>query len=359
MSPLRIDLGYRFNEHSQHFYSLLFDSDTPFRAFGLNWNFDFDHFLEYRPHLSTPLYYRNTTGLSVQLPFKRTVFITGFSQSFFVNEENCGSQWQEYGEFQEFYMSSRPYITWVLPTGLTYYDLGEVLYIPSFSATFNYGLSEWPLAANRIGPFLDFSHSLLFGRIDWIGNLKRGFSFYIGNFYNYNFYNERIGGQPWSSSINITCIGHIILNDRINFSGRLMYRHWFLDGYHASAGDVIRGIPNNDINADYMLSLNLDLNFLVLKLRTSELFPNTRFMRIFDADIHVVPILDIAFYNDPITQNPFGLENMLIGSGFELIVFSSRWRSLYLRGSAALGVNLGNFGAGVSREIYIGMEFHY
>ena len=359
MNPLRIDLGYRYNEHQQHFYSLLFDSDTPFRAFGLNWNFDFDHFLEYRPHFESPLYYRNTTGLSVQLPFKRTLFIAGFSQSLYINEENWGHFWEEYGQFQELYMSSRPYFVWIIPTGIKYYDLGEVHYIPSFSATFNYGLPQWPLADYRIGPELNFSHSLSFGRIDWIGNFKRGASFGLSNSIGYNFYQNRIDGQPWSSNINFTGTGFFILNDYTNFSGRLMYRHWFFDAHHGDGGDVIRGIPNHGINTDYMLSLNLDLNFFVLKVRSSELFPNSKFMSIFDADIHLVPILDIAFYNDPITHKPFGLENMLIGSGFELIVYSSRWRSLYLRGSAAAGIQTGNFGAGLSREIYIGMEFHY
>jgi phosphoglycerol transferase MdoB-like AlkP superfamily enzyme len=138
-----------------------------------------------------------------------------------------------------------------------------------------------------------------------------------------------------------------------------MYRHWFFDNYYNNAADAIRGIPDNDINADYMLSLNLDLNFLVFKLRTSELFPNSRFMRLFDADIHVVPILDLGIFNDPVTQSSFSVENLLIGTGFELIVFSARWRSLYFRGSAAIGMQPGNPNAGISREIYIGADFHY
>jgi hypothetical protein len=134
MSPFRIDLGYHYNEHSQHFFSLLFDFDIPFIAFGKYWIFDFDHFFEYKPHFSSPLFYMNTTGLSVQLP------------------------------------------------------LAELTYIPGFSVTFNNGLPEWPHSTDSIGHFLSFSHSLSFDRINWIDNFRRGSHISIGNSFGYNFF---------------------------------------------------------------------------------------------------------------------------------------------------------------------------
>jgi len=218
MSPLRIDIGYQIDEDGQTSFSLMLDSDIPFRAFGLNWNLDFDHDLEYRPHLDEPWYYKNTTGISVELPFRRTTFTVGFAESFIVYEENPRRYRDEHGRLQEgIYMSSRPYISWKIPTGLHYYDLGEITYTPQLSATFNHEFSQWPLADFRKGPFINFSHSFDFGRIDWIGNFRRGVSASIENSFSYNFYYLRDDLQPWGGSFTVSGIGYTILNDFAGF----------------------------------------------------------------------------------------------------------------------------------------------
>jgi hypothetical protein len=75
-------------------------------------------------------------------------------------------------------------------------------------------------------------------------------------------------------------------------------------------------------------------------------------------DFHVSPFLDLASYSNPVTQEPFGLGNMLLGSGLEIIIYPQRWRSLFLRISAGLGVQTAHL-SNISYEIYIGTVLHY
>jgi hypothetical protein len=359
MSPLRLDLGYSYDEELNHFFNLMLDTDIPFKLFDLYWNINFDHDFSYRPNMDAPFYYKNTTGISVEIPFKRTTFTTGFDESFILNQENARRYRDEYGRFQKgLYMSSNPYISWKIPTGFYYYHLGEITYTPRLSATINHELPKWPLADFRKGPFLNFSHNLSFGRIDWIDNFLKGISAGINNSYSYDFYKLRNNVNPWGINFNFTGTGHKIIREYASFSTRLMYRHWLFDDYTDSGGDVIRGIIDNDILTNYMFSLNLDLAIKVLRFLPS-VWLNKEKMRFFNFDLHVAPFIDLALFNNPITLEPLSFDNMLLGAGLELIVFPLSFRSLFLRASLGLGVETAHLGRGFSREIYIGTELHY
>jgi hypothetical protein len=359
MNPLRLDLGYSYDEEQNHSFNLMLDTDTPFKLFDLYWNIDFDHDFSYRPNMDEPYYYKNTTGLSVEVPFKRTTFTFGFDESFILNQENARRYREQYGRFQEgLYMSSKPYVAWKIPTGFHYYHLGEVTYTPQISATFNHEFTAWPLADFRKGPFLNFSHNLSFGRVDWVDNFLKGVSASISNSFSYDFYKSRNDIEPWGASLNIKGAGHKIVGERFNFSTRLMYRHWFYDDYTDSGGDAIRGIKDNDIVADYMFSVNLDFTFKLLRFLPSVWFKNNKW-RVINFDLHVTPFVDLGLFNNPITQEPFGFDNLLVGGGLEVIVYPLSWRSLFLRASAGLGIKTANLRAGFSRELYIGTELHY
>jgi hypothetical protein len=359
MSPLRLDIGYSYDEEGRNFFNLMLDTDTPFRLFDLDWNFNFDHDLSYRPNVEEPYYYKNTTGLSVEIPVKRTTFIVGFSESLVLNQEIAKRYWTHYGRFQKgIYLTSSPYLAWRIPTGFQYYHLGELTYSASLSASINHELPQWPLFSFLKGPFLFFSHGLGIGRVDWVDNFRKGVSAGIGNAYSYNFYNLRNDVNPWGIGFSASAAGYKIIGERVSFSTRLIYRHWLFSDYTDSGGDVIRGILDNDITANYMFSFNLDLPIKVLRFLPSVWFKKNR-MRIFNFDLHVAPFLDMALYNNPITKEPFGFDNILLGTGLELIVFPQSFRSLFLRASAGLGVETARLTNGFSREIYIGTELHY
>ena len=370
MSPLRVDVGYQYDQEGKHYISSMIDSDIPFKLFGLNWNFDFDHFYTYRPNFDEPHYYRNNTGLSVELPIKNTILSVGVTESFFNNQENPLRYRKELDEFGNeygrihhgLYMSTNPYISWKIPTGLFYSDLGEVNYTPSLSAAFVHEFEEWPLPDFRKGPFITFSHNFSFGRINWIGNFQSGATARLGNSFSYNFYKLRHDEQPWGTNISVRAIGHKKIIDFMGISARIMYRHYFYDDYNDEAGDALRGILDNKVKANAMLSFNFDLPIRVFKFRPSGWSKNNKVLRIFDFDFHAAPIIDFALYeynnpDDIKNQKVFGLENLLLTAGMEIIIFPERWRSLFLR--ISYGRNFSPGKKSNTDEIFIGTEFHY
>jgi hypothetical protein len=378
MYPLRIDLGYKYDEKSKNSVVFEIDSDTPFTALGYNWNLDFDHLFSYRPDVEESLYYKNVTGLSMEFPFKTTTFTFGFEESLTLNEENDDKYKAQYGDFQKGpYMASKLYTQWEIPTGFDVADYGELTYTPEISATFNYGFPKYPLDEFRLGPFLKFNHSLGFNRINWIGNYRRGFDVSTENTYNYNFHKIEKNEKNFDIDYSISGTGHFIIADNLGISGRLQFHHWFYHDpdYYDKAGDALRGILDKSVHADYMLSLNLDFPIRVFRFLPSQWFGTSK-LRLFDFDLHFSPVIDLALYHDPDSETTFSPKNMLASGGVELIVFPAFMRSLYIRASIAWNfvksVNspggsylpsglpvIPKLPGGDNREIFIGIGHHY
>jgi len=358
MSPLRIDLGYRYDEEKRNYFLFMLDSNIPFRLFDLNWNFKFVNYFNYRPNMEEPLYYKNITGLSVELPFRTTTITAGFDESVYINEENSDSDRILYGDIQEgFFLSSNPYVSWKIPTNVQIGNWGELIYTPKISAVINHEFSQWPLIETRKGPFLTFDHSLGFERIDWIGNFLRGFNVEVYNSIQYDFYKLRRDTQPLSGEIKLSGIGHFIINDFFGVSSRLMYRQWLsYDNGYEKAGDVMRGILDKDIRADYMFSLNLDLPIRVLRFKPSQWFNNQK-LRVFNFDLHFVPIIDAALFHNPAGEKAANFDNVLVTGGFEVIIFPDFFRSLFLRISAAF--EMSKLSKRNDVELFIGTDLHY
>ncbi|MCL2442167.1 MAG: hypothetical protein FWD13_01725 [Treponema sp.] len=355
MNPLKLDIGYSRDIEGRNFFSFLLDSDIPFRLFGFNWNFNFDHDIIYRQDMELTWYYKNITGLSVDIPIGITTPKLGFNVLFILNEENDDSEKSLYGIFQEgLYISSRPYITWKIPIVFLPDNYGEVIYTPGITAIFNHEISPWPLSDNKKGPYLDFNHSLEFGRIDWIGNFQKGFSANLSNSFNYDFFKSDENLHQLKGDLKLSFIYHHLINDFLGFSARFMYFHHF-NSINDNAGNVLRGIINKDIKAVYMFSLNIDLPIKVLMVRPSKWLNSG--IRVFDFDIHLNPIIDIAIYKNPEISAIFTKDNLLLCGGLELIIFPDFFRSLFLRISAAW--NFSDISNRIPMELFIGTELHY
>jgi hypothetical protein len=359
MNPLRIDLGYNFNEDKQH--SLLFGVffNTPFKALGYYWNFTFDNTVQYR--VDAPVYYQNTTGLSMELPFHSTIITFGFDERIFMNEENSDRAKEDgYGPYQDgLYMSSKPYISWKIPIGLTVSGFGELIYTPVISSTFNHEFPQWPLDDFRKGPFLNFSHSLGFEKIDWHANYREGLSVFMGNSYQYDFHQ-----MFYSVSLDITGVSHHIVRDFFAVSSRLMYKYWHSsdeswEGEYVSY--YLRGIADKSITAYQMFSLNMDFPFRLFVFTPSQWF-NNRKLSFFDFEMHASPVIDLAVYyqrsfdNDKLLYYP---GEIAATGGIELVVFPAFMRNLYVR--LGFAINLKKFITerplrlpnGDDREIYL------
>jgi len=370
MSPLRIDLGYQRDMDGRNSFELLIDSNIPFTMLGRRWNFKVENILQYRPEAAETFFFQNITGLSVELPFRRTTFTVGFEESFILNQENprrhrltdeYGQEMQPWHTFPEnfqrgLYMSSRMFASWRIPTGLTTSRFGELTYTMRPSMTFNHELPDWPLQDFRRGPFANFSHSLGFGRINWHGNYRSGLSVSLSNSFSYDFFRYDRIRDPFNANLSFTATNHLIVSRFFGISTRLQSRQWFFfdgRGYHDNAGDVLRGIADRSMQADYMLSLNMDFPLRVLVFAPSQWLDNRR-LRLFDFEFHLSPVLDLAFFND--------LEmgrDIAAAGGLEFIVFPAFMRALYLRLSVGVNVlealNTRSIPGGENREISFGL----
>lgn len=398
MSPLRIDLGYQYNNqdeskpaYEKHSFNLLIDSDIPFQAFDLQWNLNFDNELAFTQ--DEPLTYKNTTGISLNVPWKTTTFTFGFEHGVILNELNSDESREKYNlDSDSDYMYSKLYTRWTIPTGLTIPALGTLTYTPGLEGLSNYrigGIDEM-----RRGPNLAFIHSLGIGRIDWVKdeNFRKGASFSISNSYTYNFkylYSKKpelnletddpvplneTGStaelEPhrdmgWSGSLSFTASAFLHLSKFFGISGRFRYQQWFFNDAHTTqAGDVLRGVVDRHISADTMFSLNLDFPFRLIRFTPSEWSSK---MKVFDLEMHVSPIVDMALAKDSTNtgaDNKTGHDfQWYLTGGMEVIVFPLSWRSFYLRVSTGFDlrniIEMKELSKWYGDELFIGIGHFY
>jgi hypothetical protein len=328
MSPVRLDLGYELDNDGENTYGFLLDSDIPFRAFGLTWTVNFDNELKYT--VGEPLYYKNVTGLSVYLPWKTTAFTFGFNQYLYVNEENSDEEKTSPGGTAFFediwYMASELYGQWRIPTGLEVLSFGSLDYTPRITETIRYrpggDVGEWR------HPILSLSHSIGFGRVDWLGNYRQGLDVRLSNGNDFDQVN-----QTWNNNFAATAVAHYRFGKLFGVSGRLRFHVW-RDPY-TGAGDMLRGIYNDDLTARKMLSLNLEFPFRLIRFVPSEWFRH-KYWRILDFEQHWSPFIDIALADDPNKVYGedgarFASSDIIATAGLEVITFPLSWRSIYLR----------------------------
>ncbi|AEF82663.1 hypothetical protein [Leadbettera azotonutricia] len=361
MSALRVDFGYERDNDDNNTFSFSIDSDIPFRAGGFDWSINFDHDFSYT--VGEPLYYRNVTGISMELPFKSTTFTFGFNEYIIFNEENSDSVKDRYGITEDYfdgpYASSEVFTSWRIPLGVEVGEWGALTYTPRLAAKISYtkgGVDE----PRR--PTVTFSHSVGFGRVNWIGNYREGLEASISN--SNSFF---IVPNDWSSSLTANTTYYHTFGKLLGISAKLEYRQWFNDVLY-DAGGALRGIINNRIRAENMLSFNIDFPFRLIHFTPSEWYSNRK-LRLIDFDLHFSPFFDMALFKGPYNRfkdipeegSGFNFKDALYTAGVEVIVFPAFMRSLYLR--ASVGYNLKKIiqTGDIPKwdEIFIGMGHHY
>jgi outer membrane protein assembly factor BamA len=364
MSPLRIDLGYKLDNDSRNSFNFMIDSDIPFQAFGLDWNINFDHYFELT--IDEPLYYQNVTGLSVQVPWRNTTFTFGFNHYLTFNEASS----EEPGSYYDPYGSTALSASWGIPLGIEVGDFGQLSYTPWLSGRISYPYGQMNDGRK---PSISWGHSLGFGRVDWIGNQRKGFSASIGN--SFSWYFDRSDDAPLAIGFDVGASFYWPFNSIIGVQSRLKYRQswhwselnevWYMAG---GSGDVLRGVLNNDIQRHYMLSLNIDFPVRVLRFWPSEWFDNDS-LRYFNFEMFVSPFLDMAMAKGSFdgSEITFSFGDMIKTTGIEVIVYPGIMRSLQIRGSIGYDIDkIRNNGLPLKwgffpewNEIYIGVDLYY
>jgi hypothetical protein len=362
MQPLKIDLGYTIDReplNNQAFdrgaFFIEIDSNFPFRAWNLDWNFNFDHYFGYTYKYGFE--YENKTGLSLALPIQATTLTVSAYQGVSINQENADKYKPLYGDryADYWYLSNWLRADWSIPTPLQVDGFSKVLYIPSFQIKQNYR-PFGDIGEERIGPIGTIGQKISFGRVDWVGNFRRGLDVSISNTNDYNFYNA-----SWNRSIQAEFIGHYPLISFAELSGRIQGAYYF-DEPDSNGASPLRGILDSAVSAQYGIYTNFDVPIRVITFVPSEWF-GKRWLRIFDIEQQWTPFIDMAMVKDPVHNLDFSSNDMLITSGVEVVTFPLFIRSFYLR--ISVGFNLKEawriqaLPDGDNREIFIGLGHHY
>ncbi|GHV73356.1 hypothetical protein AGMMS49940_06580 [Spirochaetia bacterium] len=372
MAPLRVSAGFgRISATGEIFVPVDIDADIPFIFLGKYWNFNFDNKFNFPVKSDDPLQYTNVTGLSVELPWKKTTFTVGFDQSLIVNEENSDMEKDETGENffdNKWYMNTVLYAGWNIPLGIEVGNFGELIYNAGLSENFKYRPGG-DIGDYRWGPVTGFSHRIGFGEIDWIGNFRRGLNVSLSNSINYNLWSRDpkgygAGKEHWEISFSPTVTGHFLPLHFLGIYGRLKYTQLFnftttpVKYWGVSAGEYLRGVPDDELRAKQLFSLNLELP-LGLPLFTPSTWFNSRYYKPFNLEFHISPFVDLALMDgtDKSGTENYGFKNLLAAAGVELYIYSLSWRSLYFRFSFGWDLREWSKTGNIPRpEIFLGME---
>jgi hypothetical protein len=291
------------------------------------------------------------------------MFTFGFNEYITFNEGNSDRDKDRYGITEDLfsgaYASSEAYTSWRIPIGLEVGEWGDLTYTPRLAAKISYtkgGVDE-PRKPTGI-----FSHTIGFGRVNWIGNYREGREASLSNSNSI-----LISPYDWFGSLNASAVYYHTFGKLFGISSKLEYQQWFNDIKY-DAGGPLRGIVNNRIRAEYMLSFNIDFPFRLIHFYPSEWYNDRRF-RFIDFDLHFSPFFDMALFKGPYNRfkdvidegSNFNFREALYSAGVEIIVFPAFMRSLYLRASVGYNIKEIIKTGDIPKwdEIFIGIGHHY
>jgi hypothetical protein len=374
MTPLSMDIVYRYHDggdinYSRNNIKMLLGMEIPFEALGFDWTFNTENIFSY--YFGEPFSYGNTSGISVEVPFRNTAFTFGLDQGVYFGDEYDDWRKHIYGvNFEDiWYGASTVYGEWEIPLPVETEFLGRLKYKPALSGSVNYAFRSEDLG-DRGGHFFTASKKLGFDKVDWLGNYRRGADLYIENRNEYSFF-----FGEWSNSVTLNATAHIVLSDFFGISLRGRFTRWlygagFDNSARWKAAAMIRGVDDGAIAAKSMLLFNFDFTFHVFNFMFSEYFNDGR-LRLIDFELQAAPVIDIALVDGrevdskrkivrDITYHP---EDWMVSGGFELFFFPLAFRSIYLCASAVWNLagpfNDGHLPGKDDLELYIGFGHHY
>ncbi|GMO48870.1 MAG: hypothetical protein Ta2G_05270 [Termitinemataceae bacterium] len=372
-SPLRFNFEYSFgdkNEFAKDNFNIVLTTDIPFTALGFNWNFKFDTALQIFGIQDDfeGMSFQNTTGLSVDIPLSVTVFTIGYDQGVNVHPEY--DSWKKYITHTNienlWFLSSTGFLAWRTPLFYQNEKLGKLMYFADVRSGANYSAKDIDLDSYA-GAKVDLSQHIGFNKINWVNNFREGFNINVANANIYNSATNR-----WQFNISENAEAHFLLSTFAGLSLRLHGLQWLNgaetedDIWDRSSSYLLRGIKDDLLSADHIITLNLDISFLVFKFMPSKWF-NSKKAGYFDFDFHLGPLFDLGIASGQRMDKKlkteasisFKPEDWLLSAGFEVIVFPLAFRSMFLRGSIGWNVSKWSKNYFGEYEIDIGLGHFY
>jgi hypothetical protein len=312
MEPLYLNLDYqnKIDGESNLGGEVIFS--LPFSLLSQAWTVSTDQSLVFS-FTGQPVQYGGRTALRLALGGEESPWYAELAQGFYVNEDGSDDE-------DGWYLSSAA----KLGTSLDLIDagaLGPLSWKPTLSTELMYKPGA-EISADRAGPDITLKDELEFGRVDWIGNFRRGVLASLCAEQTYDFYRGH-----WDSGVSGSVEAHqSLFGSRAGVDSRLMF-YWQFTGPKEDVGVRLRGIADNKMDGDACVSVNLDLPVKLFSIRPSVLIEK----KWLDFEAHASLIADAALLR-PSADGAFG---PWLSGGIELFAFSEISRSVYIRAMLA------------------------
>ncbi len=278
------------------------------------------------------------TSMGIDLPFGSFLPTFTVKESYNFDTSDIDKNW----------LTTRLDLAEEFDTGFTLPGFGEFTYTPDIYSQVDYKLNG-DISESKEGLEIGYGQSVSAGRVDWVGNFRKGVSFSASNTNTWN-----LQRAYWDRDLTASLSGYSPLPFRILFwdmavSGRVSALAEF-DNIEDEAASYIRGIRDTKMGTavEYGAFVNTDLT---MRAFTIPKFVEAQGSIYFDAGL--VQERDIAFDPD---------KHVKMGVGIEAIGFPLFARSYFLRGS--LGFDLKEMldegtWRGDNYELFIVLGHHY
>lgn len=365
MEPLNFDLEfYQEDEGTTNVLGLGIDFSIPFALGVLDAQWNNNASIDYTFGDSSPNF-SFSTGLDLAYAFKYVTLKMEAKQSVGIsNDYKEAGDWIYGTEFLKF---STP-VTLLHTTGA----FGNITFTPYTSITYHWDLNgiKHP---DLVGPDIGLGYGFSVGKVNWIGNFRKGFTSSITNSYGYNFHTT-----DWTTGLAFQFEGFYFI-DFIGISTRSkIFTHYDIvkkrNSTTTNVAEWMRGIYNgtsyNSGQANMPTGFVMNLDFPIRVLETDwrgwgkAIFKRDMpsWFGFFDFEMQFVPFIDIALYGaDDYCLVHF--DDGFYSAGLEVILYPNKMRSIQVRASAGL-----DFAARLmdhdwrdkkGLEIEIGIGLHY
>jgi hypothetical protein len=326
MEELAVNLDYEFTEEQENRWGVETDLALPFRLWAHDWTWTFSQSLQVEQN--------NEVEFDLD---------TGFAYEFSWLLDWTLAYEQSYDyvfEGEQFHTSGLRLST-EIDTGLELPEIGMISWTPEAFARVSYQPVR-RFQPEELGPALGVNQRVGSEDVDWVGNFREGAGVSLVNENEY-----RLADGGWKRSIETSVYGYKPLPP-FAVSGRLKGLAE-LDEVDDEAAEPIRGVLNDNMDADYAAYLNSDLTLRVFRIPSF-------------LEGHGSIFYDLALtreYGKPFDSR----EDFKQGVGLEAIGFPLFARSLFIRVSVGIDlgevVRTGSLSDPEHREIFIGLGHHY
>jgi hypothetical protein len=350
MKTLALNLDYLYTEDENHLFSLNGDFSTPFMVWDRDWIMDVDFNIEYEETTGDnyPVYFNLDTALGYYFTLFDEKWRLDINNKYILNDRDSSPDPGEEEIPDDYYIKSGFSVKGPVPTGLSVGRF-NINWTPKLSTYLSY-VPNGSISEDRQGLYGSFSQSLGWGRIDWTGNFRDGYTVSLSNGNDYNFLYNTYYRKVELDMKFFTSWGWGGLNSRLQ-------GFYLFDEAKNNVGDPLRGILNNRIdNVVAGAYLNLDFPFEMWIWFLSRWFEG-----------HLSPFVDIGVFryaDEADLSSPFWYS-----AGIEAFAFPLAARSFYLRISAGLDMEafLDDFSLSEKAPrdnrtrfaFYIGLGHHY